>query len=621
MLLVLAAATATAFFRLGAKGFWGDEIWTLTWSRYQPPLETFWSFQTPPDLPLNFVLTELASAFGTSESVVRLPEALMAIATVGLVYAIGQWYVSRAVAVVAALLLAVAAYHVWYAQDARPYSPLAFYAVLSLVGVLRLIEKPGLAGAAVFVVGAVLGIYNHLFGLFPFASEAVFVALWGMAVVALAHRRPDSPNRRHVARVWLAFVASSLVVVLLCWPLAGPIRNYLQAGGGNGAGGTLTFGQFDLSFAFLADLFGRFGFGVGWRFVPVALLCLLGIVASFRWRWWLPLLGMVWLAFPLVALWIAQPHHGFEARYVLFLQPLYLFFVGVGVVTLAGYLAGGLRLAIARVSRPCPPRLANVVALVLAGGLIGLFLRPTIASYWIEKQQDWQVICGYLHGNVKTGDLVTGDDYFYDALLICPNWDLGVSVVPAGRYSFSELAATGRRVWFVYIPTQPLESALEQAGFVAVARADWEQPGMHEVSYYTALPFPFTETHADLYRLDPQPRSRVEFHDIEGSAVSSGWPDYVNVVANSPVSVPICVPPTSAEDVLRVWYLAYPGRDLVVVVSGQELARIDTSQGDGGWHPIDIPLPAGLSGMIMVEFRATGGIAAVSVVEIVDRAP
>ena len=468
LLLVLAVATATAFFRLGAKGFWGDEIWTLTWPRYQPLLDTFWRFRAPPDLPLNFMVTQLVSTLGTSEFVVRFPEAVLAVATVGLVYAIGQRYLNRPIAVAAALLLACAAYRVWYAQDARPYGPLAFYAVLSLVGVLRLIEKPGLAGAATFVVATVLGVYDHLFGLFPLASEAVFVALWGVAVLVLAPRRPGLQDRRQVVRVGLAFAVSGVVVVLLCWPLAGPIWSYLQVGGGNGAGGTLTFGYFELSFAFLADLFGRFGFGVGWRFIPVALLCLLGIVASFRWRWWLPLLGVVWL---------------------------------------------------------------------------------------------------------------------------------------------------------VYIPTQPLQSALEQAGFVAVARADWEPPGMHDVTSYAALPFPVTETRANLYRLDPQPRSRVEFHDTKGSAVSSGWPDYVDVTANAPVDVPVAVPRTSAEHVLRVTYLAYPGRDLVVVVGGQELARIGSSQGDGGWHPIDIPLPSGLSGTIMVEFRAGGSIASVSVVEIVDRVP
>jgi hypothetical protein len=619
LLLVIAVGTFTAFFRLDAKGLWGDEIWTVTWSRQRPPLETFLHFTAPPDLPLNFVITELIATLGTSELVVRLPEALMAVATVGLVYWIGVRYLNRSMAVVASLLLAVAAYHVWYAQDVRPYGPMALYAILSLAAILWLIERPRPLAAALFVVATTAGIYNHLFGLFPLVSATAFLVAWTVVVITLASRRPGLPDRRHVGRVWLAFGISILAVVLLCLPLALPIEHYLVTGGGEAGGGTLAVGSFPLSWSFLVNLFGRFGFGVGWRFVPVALLCVLGLVSSYRWRWWMPLMGVVWLALPLMLLWVAQPHHQFEPRYLLFLQPVYLLFAGVGVVSLAASLAEGLRLVIARVGRLPSLHLRSLTTIVLAAGLIGLFVQPTIASYGIEKQQDWRTICRYLHANVQPGDLVTGDAYFFDALQICPIRVPGVSVALAGSYSTSELVATGRRVWFVYIPTPPLGSAFKASKFVLVPRADWEQPGMQDAKSYTDLPFNITETHADLYRLDPQPRSKVEFHDNPASA-SLGWPYHVTVTAAVPVSVYMAVLPTSAEHVLRVKYLDWPGRDLIVTLNSQVLTRIDTSQGDRAWNSISIPLPASATGTVLVEFEVGGGSPAyVSSVEIVDQ--
>lgn len=619
LLLVIAVGTFTAFFRLDSKGLWGDELWTVTWSRHRPPLETLLHFTAPPDLPLNFVITELIATLGTSEFVVRLPEALMAVATVGLVYWIGVRYLNRPMAVVASLLLAVAAYHVWYAQDVRPYGPMALYAVLSLVAVLWLIERPRPLAAVIFLIATTAGIYNHLFGLFPLVSETVFLVAWTVVALTRGSKRPEWPDPRHVGKVWLAFGISILAVALLCLPLAMPIVHYLRTGGGEVGGGTLAVGSFNLSWSFLVDLFGRFGFGVGWRFVPVALLCVLGLVSSYRLRWWMPMMGLIWLALPLIVLWIAQPRHEFETRYVMFLQPIYLLFVGVGLVSLATFLAKGLRMAVARAGRLPSLQLRSLATVVLAAGLIGLFVEPTIASYSIEKQQDWRTICRYLHANVQAGDLVTGDAYFFDALEICPIRVPGVGVTRPGSYSTSELVATGRRVWFVYIPTQPLGSAFKATKFVLVPRSDWEQPGMQDAKSYTALPFTITETHADLYRLDPQPRSKVEFHDFPGTGGASS-PDHVPVTAAAPVSVFMAVPPSSTEHVLRVKYLDSPGHDLIVTLNGHVLTRIDTSQGDRSWGSISVLFPASASGTVLVGLQAGSSLpASVASVEIVDK--
>jgi hypothetical protein len=59
--LVAAAAMATAFYRLGGRGLWGDEVWDALWSRQQSPWQTFLRFRQPPDFPLQFLLTQLTT--------------------------------------------------------------------------------------------------------------------------------------------------------------------------------------------------------------------------------------------------------------------------------------------------------------------------------------------------------------------------------------------------------------------------------------------------------------------------------------------------------------------------------------------------------------------------------
>src|SRR5947209_11110746 len=90
LLLSVCMGVATAFFRLGAKGLWGDEVWQVSWAQQQPLVQTFLRFRAPPDLPLHFLLTQIATAFAGGAFWVRLPSALLGAATVVLVFLLGR---------------------------------------------------------------------------------------------------------------------------------------------------------------------------------------------------------------------------------------------------------------------------------------------------------------------------------------------------------------------------------------------------------------------------------------------------------------------------------------------------------------------------------------------------
>jgi hypothetical protein len=61
LLLATGLGVATAFFRLGTKGLWGDEVWNVFF--IQPSLtQTFLHFPAPPNLPLNFLLVQTQGA-------------------------------------------------------------------------------------------------------------------------------------------------------------------------------------------------------------------------------------------------------------------------------------------------------------------------------------------------------------------------------------------------------------------------------------------------------------------------------------------------------------------------------------------------------------------------------
>jgi 4-amino-4-deoxy-L-arabinose transferase-like glycosyltransferase len=180
----------TAFFHLGTRGLWGDEVWEVSWAHQQPLAQTFMRFRAPPDLALHFMLTQISTTWSTDPFFVRLPSALLGMSTVVVVFLLGRRLLGLYTGLIGATLLAIAPYHVWYSQDARPYAGLAFYSVLSLYCLCILLEGFSLAAAVGLTLSLTLNFYDHLFAVFPALTELGVVAVW--AVIMARRTWPDS---------------------------------------------------------------------------------------------------------------------------------------------------------------------------------------------------------------------------------------------------------------------------------------------------------------------------------------------------------------------------------------------------------------------------------------------
>ena len=88
-------AAVPAFYLLGDRGFWGDEVWQTYWAQLYGWPAIFQRFMVPPDLPIPILLTKLALLAGQSEFAARLPSALAAIGSVLLTYRIGRQLLDR----------------------------------------------------------------------------------------------------------------------------------------------------------------------------------------------------------------------------------------------------------------------------------------------------------------------------------------------------------------------------------------------------------------------------------------------------------------------------------------------------------------------------------------------
>jgi mannosyltransferase len=180
--------------------------------------------------PLCYVLAWIWSQFlGTGEAGPRSLSAAIGTATVPATYAAARQLVSPRSAFVAAALVAVSPFLVWYSQEARAYALLVLLGALSLVPLRRAVGPRAGRPVAAWAVAGSLALATHYFALFLVAAEAVWllrraserrtaataVAAVGVVAVALAVLAAyQARYAEHTARIKLGGVGGRAAYLL-----------------------------------------------------------------------------------------------------------------------------------------------------------------------------------------------------------------------------------------------------------------------------------------------------------------------------------------------------------------------------------------------------------------------
>ena len=203
------------------SGLWIDEIYSLVDS-FRPALTQIVTvFPRDNQHPLYSVLAHIAiAAFGEAPWVIRLPALLFGVASVPLLYALGLQVTDRREALLAAALLTVSYHHVWFSQNARGYTALAFFALLSTWLLLRNLERPSAGTLVAYSVAAALGAYTHLTMVFVLAGHALVMAgrnLW---------RDGDGRRWRDGTWPWIGLALAGLLILLCYAPILTQVQQF-----------------------------------------------------------------------------------------------------------------------------------------------------------------------------------------------------------------------------------------------------------------------------------------------------------------------------------------------------------------------------------------------------------
>ena len=185
MLAVTALGAVLRFATLDQQSFWLDELVTVSLLRldFDAMLEAIPESEATPYL--YYVLAwPWARIFGFGEVGLRSLSALVGTAVIPIAYGAGAMLVSRRTGLIAAALVSAHPFLVWYAQEARSYSLVAFLTACSLLFVGRALRAPSNLALAGWAVSTSLAISTHYFAVFLVVPEA----LWLLARSPL--RRP-----------------------------------------------------------------------------------------------------------------------------------------------------------------------------------------------------------------------------------------------------------------------------------------------------------------------------------------------------------------------------------------------------------------------------------------------
>ncbi len=216
--LLVGVALALNIHYLGKPSVWFDEAFSVELARQPLPLLWRTIFGPEPNMELYYLLLHfwlrLTALVGLHpvEWVVRLPSAICAALSTGVIFILGRRYLGTIIAAVAALLYACNYLQLIYAQQTRSYALQLL--LISLAWLALLCALQNTTGQKrwwiTYVLMTVLAIYAHLFSMLILFSQCV--AVCGLFVMS-------SQWRALIRRRALIFIGSLLLIGILSVPM------------------------------------------------------------------------------------------------------------------------------------------------------------------------------------------------------------------------------------------------------------------------------------------------------------------------------------------------------------------------------------------------------------------
>ena len=460
------------------QSFWWDEIWnTMAFAK----AESLWSVVSSLGYYFNnHIFYSLLARFsiqclGESEFSARLPALIMGLLTIFVVFRCGEKFLGEGAGIICAFLLAISAFHIDHSTEARGYSGLALFALLSSLYFLRGVKTNTLKSWLLYVLFTVLGFYTHAFML------AVCLSQFFCAVLFFAAGKAGLQRIEVTFTVLRSVVFSLLSAAIITLTLYAPVISTFMHN-------LKKVRIVSVSrWPFLMSLFSSWCPGIEnpvGILVYGALFCW-GIIIIGRQNPRMAIYTVVLSVVPLVLYLLLNPMFVFE-RYFIFALPFILLVIGSAIAALAERLSGIYRI--------------GAVSLCL---LTLFYLQwPSLHTILTQDRQDYRDAVQFVeqHMTDAPAELVfsigyAGDHFRYYARK-------RQMFVPESLAELKKQSAGRKRIWCLITAWLPaLRPAHEDRALYA------EKPGQAEI-------YDYVQTHFEKKKIFPS-RFPVEVYCYE----------------------------------------------------------------------------------------------------------
>ena len=201
--LATAFGAVLRFVALDDQSLWYDEVYSVQMVKW--PLSVILTVRDGHPPLFHVILSAIAPWLGEHSG--RVLSAVIGAATIPLLALLGMRFYDRATGSLTAWMLAISPLHVWYSREGRMYALYVLFAVLSSLGVERIVRRGGARSYALWAAAVLGGLLTH------YGFTALVVAQ--VAFLALVTARGA---RRWRELIPLAIVALGGAIVLM--PLA-----------------------------------------------------------------------------------------------------------------------------------------------------------------------------------------------------------------------------------------------------------------------------------------------------------------------------------------------------------------------------------------------------------------
>jgi 4-amino-4-deoxy-L-arabinose transferase-like glycosyltransferase len=125
--------------------------------------------------PLYFILGWASLKLGSSPEWLRLPSLVAGTATIPLIYLLGSRTVSRAAGLVAAAVMALSPFMIYYSTEARSYALMILLLTCSTLALLAALESGRARWWVIYAICSCGALYSHYTSLFPLAAQFAWV--------------------------------------------------------------------------------------------------------------------------------------------------------------------------------------------------------------------------------------------------------------------------------------------------------------------------------------------------------------------------------------------------------------------------------------------------------------